>query len=165
MPAFNVITMKAYVHSSAQHTHKKKIALFRLDNCDLNIIPITNAVLGSMCNNRPFYQLNGPSDKKTWNKELHCHLFSYSLPWRHARIRIRYVCVFYVRYARICAHSDRMRAQAMREHLNASCTHLSPLFAFLTRPLYGRIRCEHVHLRGTYACDSRYFDTRWNANG
>ena len=53
--------LRAFI--GATHT-QKTIALFRLNNCDLNIIPITNAVLGSMCNNRPFYQLNGPSDKK-----------------------------------------------------------------------------------------------------
>ena len=59
---------------------------------------------------------------------------------RHASIRIRYLGVFRVRYARI-----RMRC----EHIRIACARI--------RIACARITWECAHLRGTYACPVLYF--------
>ena len=63
MPAINLITIYAYVHSSAQHRTKQN-ALLRLGNRDINIMATTNTVLVNMCNNSPLLLSKRVSRKK-----------------------------------------------------------------------------------------------------
>ena len=59
---------------------------------------------------------------------------------RHASIRIRYLGVFRVRYARIRMRCERIRIACAR--IRIACA---------------RIACECAHLRGTYACPVLYW--------
>ena len=76
---------------------------------------------------------------------------------RHASIRIRYLGVFRVRYARICAHSHEMRAHShrMRSHSHRMRSHRMRMRAFKGNLcVSGTVRPSHDHLFAWK--DSRY---------
>ena len=66
------------------------------------------------------------------NARIRIALHANAFLMRHASIRIRYLGVFRVRYARICAHSHAMRAHShrMRSHSHRMRSHRMRMRAF-----------------------------------
>ena len=66
------------------------------------------------------------------NARIRIALHANAFLMRHATIRIRYLGVFRVRYARICAHSHAMRAHShrMRSHSHRMRSHRMRMRAF-----------------------------------
>ena len=66
------------------------------------------------------------------NARIRISLHANAFLMRHASIRIRYLGVFRVRYARICAHSHAMRAHShrMRSHSHRMRSHRMRMRAF-----------------------------------